>query len=65
MKINDDTMPRTVKFEELKVGEVFEWEEVFYLKVSKTTAFDVYNNLLENFGGAEYLIPRQSELRVF
>lgn len=65
MKINNETLQRTVKFEEIKIGEVFEWEEIFYLKVSKTTAFDVYNNLLENFEEAEYLIPRQSELRVF
>lgn len=65
MKIKSETSQRTVKFEEIKIGEVFEWEEIFYLKVSKTTAFDVYNNLLENFEEAEYLIPRQSELRVF
>lgn len=65
MKIKDDTWQETVKFEEIKIGEVFEWEEVFYLKVSKTTAFDVYNNLLENFEQEERIIPKQSELRVF
>lgn len=65
MKIKNETLQRTVKFEEIKIGEVFEWEATFYLKVSKTTAFDVYNNLLENFEEAEYLIPKQSELRVF
>lgn len=65
MKINNETLQRTVKFEEIKIGEIFEWEEIFYLKVSKTTAFDVYNNLLENWENTEYLIPRQSELRVF
>lgn len=65
MKINDETLQRTVKFEEIKIGEVFEWEEVFYLKVFKTTAFDVYNNLLENFEEEKRVIPRQSELRVF
>lgn len=65
MKINNETLQRTVTFKEIKIGEVFEWEEIFYLKVSKTTAFDVYNNLLENFEEEEYLIPRQSELRVF
>lgn len=65
MKINDETLQRTVKFEEIKIGEVFEWEEIFYLKVFKTTAFDVYNNLLENLEEEKRVIPRQSELRVF
>lgn len=65
MRINNETIQRTVKFEELKIGEVFEWEEVFYLKISETTAFDVYNNLLEGFGETECLIPRKSELRIF
>lgn len=65
MKINNETLQRTVKFEEIKIGEVFEWEEIFYLKISKTTAFDVYNNLLEGFGESECLIPRKSELRIF
>lgn len=65
MKINNETLQRTVNFKEIKIGEVFEWDSNFYLKVSETTAFDVYNNLLENFEGEEYLIPRQSELRIF
>lgn len=65
MKIKNDTCQKTISFEKIKIGEVFEWESIFYLKISKTTAFDVYNNLLENFEEAEYLIPRQSELRVF
>lgn len=65
MKIKNETLQRTVKFEEIKVGEVFECEEIFYLKVSETTAFDVYNNSLENWKYTECLIPRQSELRVF
>ena len=64
MKINDDTQ-KTVIFEEIKIGEVFEWQEIFYLKISETTAFDVYNNLLEGFGKTGRLIPRKSELRVF
>lgn len=64
MKIMDDTQ-QTVIFEEIKIGEVFEWQEIFYLKISETTAFDVYNNLLEDFGGSECLIPRKSELRIF
>lgn len=63
MKINDDTQ-QTVNFEEIKIGEVFEWQEIFYLKISKTTAFDVYNNLIENFAG-EVVTSRQSELRIF
>lgn len=65
MKIKSETLQKTVKFEEIKIGEVFECDEVFYLKVSETTAFDVYNNLLENFEEEERIIPKQSELRVF
>lgn len=65
MKINNDTQQKTIKFEEIKIGEVFEWESVFYLKVSKNGAFDISNNLLEYFGGIECVIPRQSELRIF
>ena len=65
MKIMNDTEQKTIIFEEIKIGEVFEWDSNFYLKISKTTAFDVYNNLLEDFGGSECLIPRKSELRIF
>lgn len=65
MKIMNDTEQKTVIFEEIEIGEVFEWDSNFYLKISKTTAFDVCNNLLEGFGESEYLIPRKSELRIF
>lgn len=65
MEIRDDTWQEPISFEEIKIGEVFEYEEVFYLKVSETTAFDVYNKLLENFEEEKRVIPRQSELRVF
>lgn len=65
MKIMNDTLQGTVKFEEIKIGEVFEWQSIFYLKISETTAFDIYNNLLEGFGETECLIPRESELRIF
>lgn len=65
MKIMNDTEQKTVIFEEIKIGEVFEWDSNFYLKISNTTAFDVYNNLLEGFGETECLIPRESELRIF
>lgn len=65
MKIKNETSQKTVNFEGIKIGEVFECEGIFYLKVSETTAFDVYNNFLGNWENAEYLIPKQSELRVF
>lgn len=29
MKVNNDTQQKTIKFEEIKIGEVFEWESVF------------------------------------
>lgn len=64
MKIKEDTCQKYISFKEIKIGEVFEWEATFYLKVSKTTAFDVYNNLLEIFE-EERVIPKQSELRIF
>lgn len=65
MKIKNETSQRTVNFEEIEIGEVFECGEIFYLKISETAAFNVYNNLLENFEEEERVIPKQSELRVF
>lgn len=31
-------------FRELSVGKTFEYEEVFYIKISKEEAFDIINN---------------------
>ena len=36
-----------INFEEVQIGEVFEVDEIFYLKVDHEHAFDVFNNRLQ------------------
>lgn len=31
-------------FNELSIGKTFEFEEIFYIKISNTEAFDIINN---------------------
>lgn len=55
-----------VAFEEIGIGEVFEADEKYYLKINNNWAFDVFNNKLEVVcKGWDTLIPRKSELTVY
>lgn len=33
-------------FEAIKIGDVFEYNEIFYIKLSASMAFDIINNIL-------------------
>lgn len=33
-------------FETIKIGDVFEYDEIFYIKISDSMAFDIINNAL-------------------
>lgn len=54
-----------VDFEKIKVGEVFEYDGLCYLKVDRTNAFDVFNNTLECCEEWYDLILRDSELTIY
>ncbi len=54
-----------VNFDQIKVGEIFETDGTFYLKVGYEHAFDLVNNRLQYCEGWDTLIPRESELTVY
>lgn len=54
-----------VDFEKVQIGEIFEVDEIFYLKVDHEHAFDVFNNRLQYCKGWDTLIPKESELTVY
>lgn len=54
-----------IDFEEVQIGEVFEANEILYLKVDDEYAFDVLNNRVQYCKGWDTLIPKESELTVY
>lgn len=54
-----------IGFEEIEIGEIFEIDDIYYLKVNHEYAFDVFNNQLVCCNGWDTLIPRKSELKIY
>lgn len=54
-----------VNFAQIKIGEVFETNGTFYLKVDCIHAFDLDNNRLQFCEEWDTLIPRESEITIY
>lgn len=54
-----------VDFEKIKVGEVFEYDGICYLKVDRINGFDVFNNALVDCEEWRDLILKDSELTIY
>ena len=62
MKWTDNSITKDILFEDLKVGEGFEKDEILYVKVSDNAAFDIINNRGSFFNPTIEIIPRDCEI---
>ena len=54
-----------VEFEDIRIGDVFESENVVYIKINDDCSFDILNKVVLNCTGWNYLIPKDSELIIY
>lgn len=62
MKWTDNSTIKIALFEDLKVGEGFEKDEILYIKVSDDCAFDVINNRRNFFNSTVEVLRRDCEI---
>lgn len=65
MKWTDNSITKDIlfkDFKDLKVGEVFETDEILYIKVGDNCAFDVINNKGAFFQPTYEITPRDCEI---
>lgn len=62
MKWTDKSTIKIALFEDLKVGEGFEKDEILYIKVSDNGAFDVINNRGDFFNSTVEVLRRDCEI---
>lgn len=62
MKYTDNSHLRLKDFNELSVGECFEYENILYIKIHNENGFDVCNNTIEYFSGVEAVCVRDAEI---
>lgn len=65
MKFKDDRIGALTEFEKLKIGDGFEYEDILFIKISATEAFDVCNNRIEDFCGVSGLELRECEITFY
>lgn len=56
---------RKVKFKDIRIGDVFEKENVVYIKINDDCSFDILDETIVNCKGWEYLTPKESELIIY
>lgn len=56
---------RNVKFKDIGIGDVFESENVVYIKINDDCSFDILNEVVVNCKGWDYLTPKESELIIY
>lgn len=49
-------------FENISVGEIFEFENGFFLKIDDNKGFDIYNDEIFPFRDIESVIPHHAKL---
>ena len=63
LKFKDkSTEVKAIYFKELAIGAVFEYDEILFIKIHDTCAFDVCNLVLRGFDLMENIIEREAEI---
>jgi hypothetical protein len=52
----------TQNFKDVKIGEVFEFDEIFYIKTTSTHGFDIINNIDSPFDDFDIVILHNHEI---
>ena len=64
MKWRNETNSRMMPFKDLPVGEVFEFDEIFFIKTSCKDAFDIINNQQSRFDDFDSILQHDHEIVV-
>ena len=63
MNWTNNTKDYTTCIKEVKIGEVFEFNEIFYIKISEHSCFDIINNLYHDISYIDgAVIKREHEI---
>lgn len=49
MQWKDNRQENTTRFGDIKVGDVFVWDNIIHIKIHQDEAFDICNNVIEDF----------------
>ena len=52
----------TKNFKDIKIGEVFEFDEIFYIKTALRESFDIINNITSSFDEFDAVILHNHEI---
>ena len=55
----------TKPFKEVKIGEVFEFDEIFYIKTTSMHGFDIINNVSKGFDDFDTVILHEHEIVIY
>ena len=62
MNWKDNRHSNTGRFGDLKIGEVFVWEDIIHIKINKDEAFDICNNTADFFNPEDKVEKRKATL---
>lgn len=65
MKWIDQRMENEVPFYTIPNGECFECDDIAYIKLNNTEAFDICNNKLESIEANKEVLYRDSQLTLY
>ena len=62
MDWKDNRQTKTVCFDDIKVGDVFVWDNIIHIKINRNEAFDICNNVIEEFAPNDIAERRKATL---
>ena len=65
MNWRNDSPVTTKNFKDVKIGEVLEFDEIFYIKISSTHGFDIINNIVGPFDDFDIVILHEHEIVIY
>jgi hypothetical protein len=62
MKWRNESPLITKLFRDIEIGEVFEFNEIFYIKITPKNGFDIINNITDTFDEFDAVILHDHEI---
>jgi hypothetical protein len=62
MNWRNESPVTTKNFKDIKIGEVFEFDEIFYIKTTPAHGFDIINNITSPFDDFAIVILHNHEI---
>lgn len=62
MKWTDNRQTSTKRFGDLEIEDVFVWDNIIHIKINRDEAFDICNDITEDFESSVIITPRKATL---